>query len=307
MESVKATNPDMKCYQAAITPTHWAIAMRADRPPFNDVRVRRAVSMALDRQGIIDNLFLGYGVEQNGPIHVSSEYYLKDQGDCAKYSQYNPAEAKRLLAEAGYPQGFETILSTTGGYGVTYLEYADVWVNALAKIGINAKLVVKDYAAHVATTVAGKYEGMAWTIAYASFTDPDDWVYQVYTPGETKNASHVDDPKVTEWAKAQRIAKSNEERKQILDEVQRYLACHSTMSHGQCHTGSPACNPGYTTLGSTPNFTIRAAYMRAFGWTRGRRASDKHSICLRGECRLLSPPEDARYCQFGRCESVGTY
>ncbi len=84
--------------------------------------------MALDRNAIIDTLCYGYGEEQKGPIHASTPWYLEDQGECDKYNHYNVAEAKRLLAEAGYPNGFETNLNSTASWGSTWMERVEFWV-----------------------------------------------------------------------------------------------------------------------------------------------------------------------------------
>jgi ABC-type transport system substrate-binding protein len=90
------------------------IAMRTDRPPFNDVRVRQAISLALDRKGSIEATLEGVGVV-NGPVAAAlTDWALPiDQlGDGAKYYRHDPAEARRLLAAAGLPN--RTSLSHRG-------------------------------------------------------------------------------------------------------------------------------------------------------------------------------------------------
>jgi peptide/nickel transport system substrate-binding protein len=82
------------------------IWMRTDKPPFNDVRVRGAISHAIDRQGLIEAM----GMRGELPPAVApglAEWSLPiDQlGEGAKYYWYDPKEAKRLLAEAGYLRG----------------------------------------------------------------------------------------------------------------------------------------------------------------------------------------------------------
>lgn len=74
--------------------------------PFDDVRVRKAVSMAIDRQAIIDGAMFGYGT----PIGSHFAPHNPDYVDLTGNAPFDPAAAKALLAEAGYPDGFETTL-----------------------------------------------------------------------------------------------------------------------------------------------------------------------------------------------------
>ena len=87
------------------------IWMRTDKPPFNDVRVRRAISLAIDRQAIIDAVYMRGEPTCALPRGLAEWSLPIDQlGEGAKYYQYNPKEARRLLAEAGHPKGLKTQL-----------------------------------------------------------------------------------------------------------------------------------------------------------------------------------------------------
>src|SRR5215471_4860551 len=95
----------------------WCFGLRG-KMGFNDVRVRRAISHAMDRQGLIEAVW-GRGELTPAVARGLREWSLPiDQlGTGAKYYQYNPQEARRLLAEAGFPKGFTTLLHTSGGGG----------------------------------------------------------------------------------------------------------------------------------------------------------------------------------------------
>ena len=82
------------------------LAINNKLEPFDDVRVRRAVSMAIDRQAIIDGAMFGYGT----PIGTHFAPHNPDYVDLTGNAPFDPEAAKALLAEAGYPDGFTTTL-----------------------------------------------------------------------------------------------------------------------------------------------------------------------------------------------------
>jgi peptide/nickel transport system substrate-binding protein len=225
LDSVKGTNPNIYCEENQISATQPAICMRNDKPPFNDARVRQAVSMAINRQEVINTQYYGYGIEQHGPINAASPWYLKDQGECDKYWKYNPTEAKRLLAEAGYPNGFETTLNTTGAWGATWMEYAELIVDYLSKVGIKANIKTSDLGAHYVNRLA-KYEGLCWTYTWGGATvEPDNFLPVMFLPGGYVQYSAVDDPELSRLIIAQQTALTPEKRQEYLNEIQRRFAC----------------------------------------------------------------------------------
>src|SRR5207249_9405083 len=113
LEAFKKSQPN-RVYQDYQSNVPGVLYMRTDQPPCNDVRVRRAISHAIDRQGLIEAVW-GRGEPTPAVARGLVEWSLPvDQlGAGAKYYQYDPKEARRLLAEAGYPKGFKTQLTVT--------------------------------------------------------------------------------------------------------------------------------------------------------------------------------------------------
>ena len=106
VEPLKKRRPGLKIAEFPSNVVNL-IDMRTDKPPFNDVRVRQAVSLALDRKGMVDATLEGVGAV-NGPLPAAlSEWALPiaELGESARYYRHDPAEARRLLAAAGYPNG----------------------------------------------------------------------------------------------------------------------------------------------------------------------------------------------------------
>jgi peptide/nickel transport system substrate-binding protein len=224
LESLKKSHPRLVYQDFLSNVTSSVVYLRNDMPPFNDVRVRRAISMAIDRQGIIDGVYMR-GEPTPAIARGATEWSLPiDQlGEGARYYQYDPKEAKRLLAEAGFPKGFKTPISTTNGYGPDLPDAVQLVQRYLKDVGIEAELKLQEYGAYMATTFLGKYEGMA--MGPLSITwEPDSVLYGMYAPDQPRNSGHVNDPKLTDMLKAQRRIQDLEARKKLIFDIQRYVA-----------------------------------------------------------------------------------
>src|SRR5215470_4890550 len=203
LESLKQSHPQW-LYQDFLFTNSWRLFMRTDQPPFNDVRVRRALSQAIDRQALIEVVW-GRGEPTGAVPRGLTEWSLPvDQlGVGAKYYHYNPQEARRLLAEAGFPKGFSTPLHATGGFGPDGLDAVQLVQRYLKDVGIAAELKLQEFGAFMDTTRLGKFEGMAMG-PYPPGWEPDSILYGSYAPDSRLNISHVDDPALTAMLKAQR-------------------------------------------------------------------------------------------------------
>ncbi|PYN67940.1 MAG: hypothetical protein DMD93_12115 [Candidatus Rokuibacteriota bacterium] len=223
-DTLQSKRPNLKTLEfTANVMSH--ISMRTDAKPFGDVRVRQAMSMAIDRRALIDAVFEGVGA-MNPPVPAALREWsipFDQLGDGAKYYTYDPKEARRLLAAAGYPNGFPgSICFTT--YGSTILvDAAQVIVKSLKDIGIDARLDTKEYGAYVSTCFYGKFDSMAFG-PQTPYLEPDNFLYGQYYPGELKNQSHSDDPVVADMLVRQRRTFDVAKRREIIFEIQRHLA-----------------------------------------------------------------------------------
>src|SRR5215468_7377072 len=181
LESMKKSHPHLiyRDFQSVVT---GGLTMRTDQPPFNDVRVRRAISHALDRQGLIEAVSIrGEATPVIGRGLAEWSLPVDQLGAGAKYYQYDPKEAKRLLAEAGYAKGFKTPLTATSGLGRDLIDAAQLVQRYLKDVGIEAELKLQEYGAYMATTAQGKYEGMSMA-PYAIAWEPDSALYGRFIP-----------------------------------------------------------------------------------------------------------------------------
>ncbi|MBI2202670.1 MAG: ABC transporter substrate-binding protein [Candidatus Rokubacteria bacterium] len=198
---------------------------RLDQKPWSDLRVRQAVSMAIDRPALMKALFPEGANLISGPIPLTSRFFVAPDklGATAAGYRHDPAAARKLLAEAGYPNGFKTKLYTTVGYGSDYLSRTELLKDMLSKIGIDASIVPQEYPVWISKTYKGDYDGMvhipSWTLG-----DEDEWL-ATYTPGDTRNQIHINEPGVTNLVRAIREAPSDQARAKGIEEfVQMFHA-----------------------------------------------------------------------------------
>ena len=222
--ALKRTRPNLKSVEfPSNVETH--ISMRTDAPPFNDVRVRQAVSLAIDRQGILDATAEGVGIFNPAVPAAFKEWALTiDQlGEGARYFRHDPAEARRLLAAAGYPRGFPASLCFATYGSTTFADSAQLILKYLKDVGITTRLDQREYGAFIASCYLGKFESMTYG-PQTPFLDPDNFLFGMHYPGELKNQSHVDDPLVTDLLVRQRRLFDVARRREVIHELQRHLA-----------------------------------------------------------------------------------
>ena len=223
-DTLKQKRPKLQTMEyAANQMSH--IYMRTDKPPFNDVRVRRAISLAFDRQGLLDAVAEGVGVLNPAVPSAFKEWSLPvDQlGEGAQYYKHDPARAKKLLAEAGYPNGFQATVSYATYGSTVQVDALTLVLKYLKDIGIDAKAIQQEYGAYIASTFYGKYESMAFG-PQTPFLEPDNFLFGPHMPGELKNQSHVNDPVLADMLIRQRRTADVAKRREVLHDIQRHLA-----------------------------------------------------------------------------------
>jgi peptide/nickel transport system substrate-binding protein len=151
------------------------MALNTEKEPFNDPLVRKAVNMAINKDEIVDAFYNGLAETATSPLPPSLWGYDES---LEKY-EYNVEEAKKLLKEAGFENGFKTTLHTMSNprpYMPEPMKIAEAIQSDLAKVGIEAEIVSMEWATYLEDTKSGAHE-MAlygWTGVMA---DPDNFLY----------------------------------------------------------------------------------------------------------------------------------
>lgn len=152
-------------------------------PIISNTKVRQAIVYAIDRQAIIDALFTGSGYPSTAPLAPVTFGY-SDLGEIEQDLEL----AKSLLAEAGYPDGFDTKIITTERYQ-NGIELAEIISQQLAEIGINAEIEVWEWSALSASwngITADEFDQPIFIMgAGPSMRDADGGLRGLYTTSET--------------------------------------------------------------------------------------------------------------------------
>lgn len=229
VETLKKSNPDLQFVEREtlnIPFLYWHL----DEPPWNDPRVRQAFSMGINREERIQVIHAGRGNWNNAVPWALSDWWLDprgpDMGPNGKFLNYDPAEAKKLLAAAGFPDGMKVDMIATPGYGQVWVQAVELMQQSLKTIGVDATIKMQEYAAYIGTTFKGQFPG-GMTMVYGletPFTEPHDFLFNMYHPKGTRNHAGVNDAKLTEMIDKQARTVDRAERKKQIFEIQRYLA-----------------------------------------------------------------------------------
>ncbi len=208
--------------------------------PFKDERLRRALSMAVDRDGILQLAYEGKGAWQTFFMGQFSKYRLDpkgaDLGEGAQWFKYNPAEAKKLLSAAGHPNGLETrYIFTNNIYGERFNQVAEAIASMLKDAGFKPQIVPQDYLREYIApgtgTYFGNFEGVFYGLS-TEFGDPHDYLYNMNHSKSTRNHAGVNDPELDAMIDKEGAMMNEEERVKAVKDIQRYMATKMYYSPG---------------------------------------------------------------------------
>jgi len=201
------------------------VALNTLKKPFDDVRVRQALNYAIDKAAFVKVVYNGFGIPQDAPVAPGIAFYSK-QG----VWPYDPAKAKQLLAEAGYPDGFDTEIwnfsNTLNNRASQFLQ------QQLAAVGVRVKLTPLE--AGVATTrlwgakTPEEAEVRMFFGSWAPSTGDADWALRPLLasrsyPPALYNISYFKDAEVdAELQKGMSTADAGQ-RKAIYDRIQKIV------------------------------------------------------------------------------------
>ena len=182
--------------------------MNFNKEPFQDVRVRKAVQMSIDRQAILDALYGGRGQVEQGIFPHGLIGFNPDQEEI----KYDPEAAKALLAEAGYADGFDMEIAADSSASDTMTMALEIVSDQLAEVCIRAEIKNYDESTWLETRKSGELGSFMSTWS-ADYNDPDNFIYTFFGNEEKtriRSINYPDTEVMERVAKARTIVNEDE-------------------------------------------------------------------------------------------------
>jgi peptide/nickel transport system substrate-binding protein len=156
----------------------YCLSVVSQKPPLDSKPFRQAMSLAIDRETIVKELWRGQGAVPNSMVVKGDNHYDSSLPPLP----YDPNRAKQLLKEANY-KGEELVIETGVGFTVMDREMGEVIVAMWKDVGINAKLELIEYSVYLQKIREKSFKGLRWTDPTSAYNDPDGMMWRHLAPG----------------------------------------------------------------------------------------------------------------------------
>ncbi|MGH7331815.1 MAG: ABC transporter substrate-binding protein [Candidatus Rokuibacteriota bacterium] len=231
VEAIKKQLGDKVVVQTTPFVIQFGIAINNTVKPFTDVRVRKALTLAIDRYTGGKVLYQLTGLKDVGAHTRPGTEWAIPPAELEKFpgfwrdAEKSRAEAKRLLAEAGYPNGFKVVLKNRN-IKLPYQDWAVYVIQEWRKIGIEAEHRPLETATWYADgRDTGNFELMVYP-AGAYVDDPDQLLYQ-YVTGSPQNWGRFSNPAIDDLYSRQSRTLDPVERRKLVIEIQKIILDHA--------------------------------------------------------------------------------
>lgn len=193
------------------------LGLKTKDTPLADLKVRQAISHAIDRKAIVENILAGMATAKGTQVGPYDFGYLD-----VPVPEYDPAKAKALLAESAYPDGFTIGMQAVRRY-IKGAEVGQAIAQQLGEIGIKVDLEVPEWSVYIQQVPAGKQAPM-YMLGWGSTQtlDADAAIYAIFRSGEPY--STVSMPKLDELLDQSRKTVDPAKRETVLHEIQEVAA-----------------------------------------------------------------------------------
>ena len=197
----------------------YVLAVNSKRPPLDNPLVKQALSLAIDRESIVKELWRGRGVVPNGPIAKGDNHFDTSLPPLP----YSPAEAKDRLKKAGY-KGEEIFIETTVAYVSQDKAMAEAIAAMWKDVGVNVKVEVIEYSVRAQKNREKSFKGVFWSDPTSTLSDPDGMMWRLLGPGGPQD--YWREAKFDELGNAARFSVDEKFRGQAYKEMTKIFLEH---------------------------------------------------------------------------------
>jgi peptide/nickel transport system substrate-binding protein len=197
----------------------YVLAVNSKRPPLDNPLVKQALSLAIDREAIVKELWRGRGIVPSGPIAKGDNHFDTSLPPLA----YSPAEAKDRLKKAGY-KGEEVFIETTVAYVAQDKAMAEAIAAMWKDVGVNVKVEVIEYSVRAQKNREKSFKGVFWSDPTSTLSDPDGMMWRLLGPGGPQD--YWREAKFDELGNAARFSVDEKFRGQAYKEMTKIFLEH---------------------------------------------------------------------------------
>lgn len=211
-------NDDLQLFREPNFSTTY-VGFNCEKEPLNDPLVRQAINHAINMDEVVEAVYFGTGAKAAGPLGPNVTFANQD----LEPYEYNPERARELLAEAGYPDGFETTIWTNDNK--IRMDIAEIMQNQLREVGITATPEVLEWGAYLSQTAEGEHD--MFILGWVSVTgDADYGLYPLFHSsqfGDAGNRTFYANDEVDRLLETGRTATDDAEREAAYMEAQEII------------------------------------------------------------------------------------
>ena len=197
----------------------YVLAVNSKRPPLDNPLVKQALSLAIDRNAIVKELWRGRGIVPSGPIAKGDNHFDTTLAPLA----YDPREARERLKKGGY-KGEEVVIETTVGYTANDKPMSEAIQGMWRDVGINAKVEVVEYSVRAQKNRDKSFKGLWWSDPTSTLGDPDGMMWRLLSPGGPQD--YWRHPRFDELGEAARFSVDEKFRGQAYREMTKIFLEH---------------------------------------------------------------------------------
>ena len=223
VDHLKKTTPELQWNRWLSTSGNF-VALRIDQKPFDDIRVRRALNLAINQKEIVDAFYGGHAELMAYPQHPGFGDYFEPLEEIPASIQelftYDPDKAKALLAEAGYPDGFSFDMQVCT-CSPTNMDLSPLLESYLSKVGISVNIQPMEYASYL-SAMTTRTHGPGYLMS-SGHVNPVTTLRKSFVTEQTWNPSMYSDPGFDEAIRVLHLERDEAKRVEMIRMLTREM------------------------------------------------------------------------------------